>query len=96
MREILASREPVSLVMELDDRDAVVLLELSNELLAIAVDDIEVVVGELAPSRLGFAFILFPLPSSWSQFICSLRLKAFRPLADENALAAARETAPAR
>src|SRR6185437_10163376 len=43
-------------------RDAVVLLELSNELLAIAVDDIEVVVGDLAPSRLGFALILFPLP----------------------------------
>jgi hypothetical protein len=39
---------------------AVVMLNLSNELLAPAVDDVDIVIGELAPLFLDLAFVLLP------------------------------------
>src|SRR5262249_52325761 len=42
-------------------RDAVALLDLAFELIAAAVDDVEIIVGELAPLLLDLAFDLLPV-----------------------------------
>src|ERR1700730_13384528 len=51
----------VDLAFRLVLRNAIMLLQTAGELLALALDHIEVVVGELAPLLLSLAFELFPV-----------------------------------
>src|SRR5882757_6787865 len=51
----------IDLALRLVPRNAVALLQPAGELLALALDHIEVVVGELAPLLLSLALELFPV-----------------------------------
>jgi hypothetical protein len=62
----------IDLALGLVPRHAVALLKPAAELRALTLDDVEIVVGELAPLLLSLAFELFPIASTRSQFIASV------------------------
>src|SRR3954467_2324230 len=51
----------VDILAHLIPGDAVALLDLAFELVALAADDIEIVIGQLAPLLFNLAFDLFPI-----------------------------------
>jgi hypothetical protein len=59
---VVRGLEPaVDLALGLVLRNAIALLETAGELLALALDHVEVVIGELAPLLLNLAFELLPV-----------------------------------
>jgi len=50
-------------------RDSVTFLDFAGELVLLAGDDVEIVVGELAPFLFDETLHLLHIPSIWSQFI---------------------------
>src|SRR5262249_14673924 len=73
LRSSVHAFEPgVDLALGLILRHAVALLKPAAELHALTLDDVEIVVGKLAPLLLNLAFELFPIAFNSIQFIASL------------------------